>query len=66
MDDDALMDDLLTQLDSRNTAATDEAATVLTEMSVQKTADAADGPQKKDSRSRHQARQVRTARLSSG
>ena len=66
MDDDALMDDLLAQLDSKDNAVQQEASTVLTEVAAQKAADVADQP-KKDSRTRHQARQVRIAstRLSS-
>ena len=60
-DDDALMDDLMAQLDSKDTVAQQEAATVLTEVSVQKAAEVADAPQK-SSRTRHQARQVRIAR----
>ena len=59
MDDDALMDDLLAQLDAKNDTAKQEASTILTEVSVQKAVEVADQP-KKDSRTRHQARQVRT------
>ena len=61
LDDDALMDDLMAQLDSKDTVVQQEAATVLTEVSVQKTAEVADAPQN-TSRTRHQARQVRIAR----
>ena len=42
MDDDALMDDLLAQLDEKDKTSKEQAATVLTEVSVQKAADAAD------------------------
>lgn len=66
MDDDALMDDLLAQLDAKDGAAQQEAHTILAEVAVQKATEVADRP-KNDSRTRHQARQVRTApaRLSS-
>lgn len=58
-DDDALMDDLLAQLDEKDSASRQEAATVLSEVSEQKTAEAESAP--KRSRSRHEARQVRPA-----
>ena len=63
MDDDTLMDDLLAQLDDRDKGSKEEAATVLSEMNVQKTAEdaAATASAKQDSKSRHKARQVRTA-----
>ena len=64
MDDDALMDDLMAQLDSRDTTVQAESATVLHEMNLNKAADtpppAASPPsQKHDSKARHRARMVR-------
>ena len=66
MDDDALMDDLMAQLDSRDTTVQAESAAVLHEMNVNKAADtpppppaASPPPQKQDSKARHRARMVR-------
>ncbi|KZT68968.1 cysteine proteinase [Daedalea quercina L-15889] len=66
MDDDALMDDLMNQLDSRNKTVQSESAAVLTEIKINKVADtpppAASPPsQKQDSKSRHRARMERKA-----
>ena len=62
MDDDALMDDLMAQLDSKDTTVQAESATVLHEMNVNKAADtppaASPPPQKQDSKARHRARMV--------
>ncbi|THH32125.1 hypothetical protein EUX98_g2074 [Antrodiella citrinella] len=55
-EDDDLMDDLFSQLDSKDQNVQAESAAVLTEMQVHQPATA-----KKDSKSRHKARQVRKA-----
>ena len=60
LDDDALMDDLLAQLDEKDKASTQEAATVLSEVSA-KNAVEAEAAAPKRSRSRHEARLVRSA-----
>ncbi|GJE87204.1 OTU-like cysteine protease [Phanerochaete sordida] len=60
-DDDALMDDLLAQLDEKDQASKAEAATVLGEVAQQKAEQADAAPSR--SRSRHQARQARKAAL---
>ena len=64
MDDDALMDDLLAQLDSRDKTVQSESASVLNEIHINKAADTpppapAPPSQKQDSKSRHRARMVR-------
>lgn len=60
LDDDALMDDLMAQLDARDSSheSKQEAATVLGEMGARKTAEQEAAPSKQDSKSRHQARMV--------
>lgn len=64
MDDDALMEDLMSQLDSRDTTVQGESATVLHEINVERAANspppaASQPPQKQDSKARHRARMVR-------
>ena len=58
VDDDALMDDLLAQLDSKDDTVRKESATVLNEMQINKVADQLDSAPKKDSKARYKARQV--------
>ena len=57
-DDDALMDDLMAQLDSKDSAVREESATVLQEMQVNAVAQELDSAPKKDSKARFRARQV--------
>ena len=59
VDDDALMDDLLAQLDSKDEVVREETATVLQEMQVNKVAEELSSAPKKDSKARFKARQVR-------
>ena len=59
VDDDALMDDLLAQLDSKDEVVREETATVLQEMQVNKVAEELGSAPKKDSKARFKARQVR-------
>ncbi|KAH9842789.1 uncharacterized protein C8Q71DRAFT_734582 [Rhodofomes roseus] len=66
MDDDVLMDDLMAQLDSRDTSVHAESAAVINEMNINNAADtpppAASPPsQKQDSKARHRARMARKA-----
>ena len=58
MDDDALMDDLLAQLDSKDEVVRHESATVLQEMKVNEVANDLDNAPKKDRKARFKARQV--------
>lgn len=59
VDDDALMDDLFAQLDSKNEVVREESATVLKEMQINEVAQKAEEASKKDSKARYKARQVR-------
>ena len=59
VDDDALMDDLMAQLDSRDQTVCRETATVLQEMQVNQAAEELDSAPKKDSKARFKARQAR-------
>lgn len=58
-DDDALMNDLMAQLDSRDQTVQSESATVLNEMQLNKVADGVEAQQKPDAKSRFKARQAR-------
>ncbi len=58
IDDDALMDDLFAQLDSKNEVVRQESATVLKEMNVDQVANDLDNAPKKDNRAKFKARQV--------
>ncbi|KAH9893901.1 cysteine proteinase [Epithele typhae] len=60
-DDDALMDDLMAQLDSKNGTVRQESATVLQEMQINQVAESAEDAAKKDSKARFKARQARKA-----
>ena len=60
-DDDALMDDLLAQLDSKDEVVREESVTVLKEMQINEIAQKAEEAPKKDSKARHKARQVRSS-----
>nr|VWO98664.1 PUM-HD domain-containing protein [Ganoderma boninense] len=59
--DDALMDDLLAQLDSKDEVVRQESATVLKEMNVDEVAKELDNAPKKDSKARFKARQAKKA-----
>ncbi|RPD66063.1 cysteine proteinase [Lentinus tigrinus ALCF2SS1-7] len=61
VDDDALMDDLLAHLDSKDHVVREESATVLKEMQIDGVAQKAEEAPKKDSKARHKARQARKA-----
>jgi len=60
LDDDELMDDLFAQLESKDTTIHKETAVVLNQINKEAAHDPADS-QKKDSKSRHKARQARKA-----
>lgn len=59
-DDNELMDDLMAQLESKDTSTQVESANVLSEMQINKAADSASATPK-DSKARHKARQARKA-----
>lgn len=59
-DDDALMEDLLAQLDSKDQVVRQESATVLQGMKVNEVANDLHNAPKKDSKARFKARQVKS------
>ncbi|KAI1795944.1 cysteine proteinase [Ganoderma leucocontextum] len=61
VDDDALMDDLLAQMDSKDEVVRQESATVFNDMNVQEVANDLDNAPKKDGKARFKARQARKA-----
>ncbi|KAM5535222.1 hypothetical protein V8D89_011158 [Ganoderma adspersum] len=61
VDDDALMNDLLAQLDSKDEVVRQESATVLKEMKVDELANELDSAPKKDNKARFKARQAKKA-----
>ncbi|RDX56848.1 cysteine proteinase [Lentinus brumalis] len=61
VDDDALMDDLFAQLDSKNEVVRGESATVLKDMHINEVAQKTEDAPKKDPKARYKARQARKA-----